>query len=111
VDLHHPAKDRKLFGDRVARAIAQVVAAYGTAADPELYGHAVADKLLPNVLPYTVGTQTVFGYGPWNGRSLTDSAPNVMFSLATNTALSTAVTKDSVPFKSAGTFPYVPVTG
>ena len=105
-----PAEDRKLFGDRFARAIATVVSAYGTAADPELYGRAVADKLLPNVLPYTVGTQAVFGYGLWNGRSLTDSAPDVMFSLATNTALSTAVTKESVPFKPAGTFPYVPVT-
>jgi len=105
-----PAEDRKLFGDRFAQAIAKVVSAYGTAADPELYGRAVADKLLPNVLPYTVGTQAVFGYGLWNGRSLTDSAPDVMFSLATNTALSTAVTKESVPFKPAGTFPYVPVT-
>jgi hypothetical protein len=105
-----PAEDRKLFGDRFARAIAQVVSAYGTAADPEAYGRAVADKLLPNVLPYTVGTQAVFGYGLWNGRSLTDSAPDVMFSLATNTALSTVVTKDSVPFKPTDTFPYVPVT-
>src|SRR6516164_4288808 len=106
-----PAEDRKLFGDRFAQAIANVVSAYGTAADPELYGRAVADKLLPNVLPYTVGTQAVFGYGVWNGRSLTDSAPDVMFSLATNTALSTVVTKESVPFKPTGTFPYVPVIG
>jgi len=34
-----------------------------------------------------------------------------MFSLATNTALSTGLTKESVPFKPADTFPYVPVTG
>jgi hypothetical protein len=106
-----PAEDRKLFGDHFARAIAKVVSAYGTAADPELYGRAVADKLLPNVLPYTVGTQAVFGYGVWNGRSLIDSAPDVMFSLATNTALSTVVTKESVPFKPTDTFPYVPVIG
>jgi hypothetical protein len=74
-----PAEDRKLFGDRFARAIAKVVSAYGTVADPETYGRAVADKLLPNVLPYTVGTQAIFGYGLWNGRLLTDSAPDVMF--------------------------------
>jgi hypothetical protein len=49
VDLHHPAKDRKLFGDHFAQAIAKVVSAYGTAADSELYGRAVADKLLPNI--------------------------------------------------------------
>ena len=106
-----PAEDRKLFGDHFAQAIAQVVCAYGTAADPELYGRAVANKLMPNVLPYSVGTQAVFGYGLWNGRSLTDSAPDVMFSLATNTALSTVVTKESVPFKPTDTFPYVPVIG
>ena len=79
MDLYHPAKDRKLFGDRFARAIAKVVSACGTVADPETYGRAVADKLLPNVLPYTVGTQAIFGYGLWNGRLLTDSAPDVMF--------------------------------
>jgi hypothetical protein len=106
-----PAEDRKLFGDHFGRAIAKVVSAYGTAADPELYGRAVADKLLPNVLPYTVGTQAVFGYGVWNGRSLIDNAPDVMFSLATNTALSTVVTKESVPFKPTHSFPYVPVIG
>jgi hypothetical protein len=106
-----PADDCKLFGDRFAQSIAKVVAAYGTAADPELYGRAVANKLLPNVLPYTVGTQAVFGFGVWNGRSLIDSAPDVMFSLATNTALSTVVSKESVPFRPTDTFPYVPVIG
>ena len=49
MDLHHPGKDRKLFGDHFAQAIAKVVSAYGTAADSELYGRAVADKLLPNI--------------------------------------------------------------
>ena len=44
-----PAEDRKLFGDHFAQAIAKVVSAYGTAADSELYGRAVADKLLPNI--------------------------------------------------------------
>jgi hypothetical protein len=58
-----------------------------------------------------VGTQAVFGHGLWNGRSLIDSAPDVMFSAATNTGLSTVVTKESVPFKPADTFPYVPATG
>ena len=61
--------------------------------------------------PPTHLRQAVFGYGLWNERSLTDSARDVMFSLATNTALSTGLTKESVPFKPADTFPYVPVTG
>jgi hypothetical protein len=106
-----PTHDRKLFGDRLADAVAAVVGAYGTAEDPKAYGRAVADKILPNVLPYTVGTAAVFGFGYWNGRSLMDSAPDIMFSLTTNTAFTTAVTKDSVPFKPTSTFPYVPVIG
>jgi hypothetical protein len=111
--LNHadPVDDVKLFGEHFAQAVAAVVGAYGTAADPLAYGQAVADKLLPNVLPYTIGSPAVLGFAGWNGRSLIDSAPDVMFSLATNTALTTAVTKDSVPFKPTTTFPYVPVTG
>jgi hypothetical protein len=111
--LNHadPTDDHKLFGEHFAQAVAAVVGAYGTAADPLAYGRTVAEKLLPNVLPYTIGTPAVLGFASWNGRSLTDSAPDVMFSLATNTALTTAVTMDSVPFKPTTTFPYVPVIG
>ncbi|MCD0484057.1 DUF4331 domain-containing protein [Streptacidiphilus sp. ASG 303] len=104
-----PAEDRSLFADRIASAVAAVVKSYGTADDPRDYGRTVADRIFPNVLPYTVGTPAVFGFGGWNGRSLTDSAPDVMFSLATNTAFTTGVTKDSVPVKPTATFPYVPV--
>ena len=45
------------------------------------------------------------------GWALADCAPDMMFSPATNTALSTVVAKESVPFKLAGAFPYVQVTG
>jgi hypothetical protein len=84
VDLHHPAKDRKLFGDHFAQAIAKVVSAYGTAADPELYGR---------------GAQAAAERAPVHR-----GHPGGLW-------LSTVVTKESVPFKPAGTFPYVPVTG
>ncbi|WP_406841632.1 DUF4331 family protein (plasmid) [Streptomyces sp. AHU1] len=105
-----PRRDLEQFGDRIASAVAAVVRAYGTAVDPDSYGQAVANKLFPNVLPYEVGTPAVLGFGHWNGRSLTDSAPDVMFSLATNTAFTTGVTKESVPVKPTSTFPYVPKT-
>jgi hypothetical protein len=103
-----PADDRKLFGEQFGNAVAAVVGAYGTAEDPKAYGRAIADRFLPNVLPYTVGTHAVFGFGDRNGRSLIDCAPDVMFSLATNTAFTTAVTKESVPVKPTLTFPYIP---
>lgn len=60
------------------------------------------------MLPYTIGTPAVFGFNGLNGRSLTDNAPEVMFSLATNTAFSIGLTKDSITTKPTGSFPYLP---
>ena len=42
------------------------------------------------MLPYTVGTPAAFGFVEWNGRSLTDNAPDVMFSIAANTPIRVA---------------------
>jgi hypothetical protein len=43
---------------QLAKETAAVVAACGNAADPGAYGRAVASKILPNVLPYTIGVTT-----------------------------------------------------
>jgi hypothetical protein len=45
----------------------------------------VAHRFFPDILPYEVGTPAVFGFAEWNSRSLTDNAPDVMFSIAANT--------------------------
>ncbi|GII53733.1 hypothetical protein Pth03_21220 [Planotetraspora thailandica] len=103
-----PADDTVNYGAIVTDRVAAVVAAYGTAQDPQAYGEAVAAKLLPDVLPYTVGTSATYGYNELNGRSLTDNAPDVMFSLATNTAFTIGLTRDSVTAKPITRFPYVP---
>ena len=44
----------------------------------------------------------------WNGRSLSDNAPNVMFSIAANTPVSLGIGKESVTSKPSKVFPYVP---
>ena len=75
-----PADDFATYGETVTKAIAGVVSANGTAEDPRAYGEKVARRFFPNILPYEVGTPAVFGFAEWNGRSLTDNAPNVMFS-------------------------------
>lgn len=108
LNVTRPADDPQNFGKVVADMVAGVVGAYGTAEDPHAYGRSVAERLFPNVLPYTVGTPAVYGFDQWNGRSLTDNAPDVMFSLATNTAFTIGLTRDSVPAKPTRTFPYVP---
>jgi hypothetical protein len=89
------------LGKTVTDAVAAVVAAYGAA---------VAARLLPDTLPYIIGTPTAYGFNELNGRSLTDNAPDVMFSLATNTAFTISLTKDSVITKPTTRFPYVPGT-
>ncbi|MFD9584886.1 hypothetical protein ACFWBM_09425 [Streptomyces sp. NPDC059980] len=86
-----PVDDADRFTTRIADATAAVVAAYVTAQHPQAYGRSVAERIFPNALPYTIGTPAVFGFAGWNGRSLTDNACDVMFSLATNTAIGAAL--------------------
>ncbi len=103
-----PSDDFATYGEAVIRSITGAVAAIGTAEDPRAYAEKVARRFLPNVLPYEVGTPAVFGFAESNGRSLTDNAPNVMFSIAANTPISLGIGNESVPSKPSKTFPYVP---
>ncbi|WP_431967357.1 DUF4331 family protein [Actinacidiphila sp. bgisy160] len=108
LNIGRPADDIVTFGASIAEMIAGTVRAYGTAEDPEAYGRTVAAKVFPNVLPYTIATPAVYGFAEWNGRSLTDNAPDVMFSLATNTPVTLGINKDSITSKPSQVFPYVP---
>jgi hypothetical protein len=102
-----PDQDRELYADVIAGRVADVVAAYGTAADARAYGQAVAEILLPNVLAYRIGSPAVYGFAASNGRALTDNAVDVMLTLATNTPFDAGLTRDAVIARPAGTFPYV----
>ncbi|HTW28629.1 MAG TPA: DUF4331 family protein [Acetobacteraceae bacterium] len=102
-----PADDLATHGEKVARAVAGVVAAFGTSVDPEAYGQKVARRLCPNILPYEVGTAATFGFAEWNGRALTDNAPEVMFSIAANTPVRLGIGKESVTAKPSKVLPYV----
>ena len=106
-----PADDLATFGATVAKTIAGVVAANGTSEDPQAYGEKIARRFCPNILHYEVGMPAVFGFAEWNGRSLTDNAPNVMFSIAANTPVSLGIGKESVTSKPSKKFPYVPSAG
>jgi hypothetical protein len=103
-----PGDDVEIHGQAVAAAVAAVVRAHGTCEDPEAYGLRVMHRICPNMLPYVIGTPASFSFAGWNGRTLTDNAPEVMFSLACNTPVSLGLTKDCVPSKPRKTFPYVP---
>ena len=61
--------------------VAAVVAANGTADDPQGYGEIVARELFPDILPYEVGTPAGFSFAAINGRPIADDAPGVMMSM------------------------------
>lgn len=103
-----PSDDFATYGEAVIQSIAGVVSANGTAEDPRAYAETVAHRFFPNILPYKVGSPAVFGFAEWNGRSLTDNAPDVMFSIAANTPVGLGIGKTSVTAKPSKTFPYVP---
>ncbi|MGO8793809.1 MAG: DUF4331 family protein [Candidatus Sulfotelmatobacter sp.] len=105
-----PADDFATYGAAFTKSIASVVSAYGTAEDPEAYAEKVAHRLFPNMLPYEIGTPAALDFAEWNGRSLTDNAPDVMFSIAANTPVRLGIGKESVTAKPSKTFPYVPKT-
>jgi hypothetical protein len=58
--------------------------------------------------PYEVGTPALFSFAEWNGRPLTDNAPDVMFSIAANAPVRLGIGKESVTAKPSKAFPYVP---
>ena len=105
-----PADDFATYGAAVIRSVAGVIAANGTAEDPKAYAESVAHRLFPNILPYEVGTPAIFGFVRWNGRSLSDNAPNVMFSLAANSPvrLNRKRVRD---FEAIGHFPVRSIVG
>lgn len=103
-----PADDFATYGEVVGKAIAGAVAANGTSEDPQVYGTKVAHRFFPNILPYEVGTPAAFGFVEWNGRALTDNAPDVMFSIAANAPVRLGIGKESVTAKPSNVFPYVP---
>lgn len=108
INAGRPADDFTTHGEAITKSIAAVVNAYGTAEDPVAYGRNFAHRICPNILPYKVGTPAVFGFVEWNGRSLTDNAPDVMFSLAANTPVRLGIGRESVTSKPARSFPYMP---
>jgi Domain of unknown function (DUF4331) len=91
---------------RVA-AFVSAAARYTGVSDPDDYGRAVAARLLPDVLPYRVGTAAAFTFAGFNGRALADNAPEVMYGLITNSAMPTGLVTASVSETRQDKFPYV----
>jgi hypothetical protein len=106
-NTRHPSEDFAADGAGMARQVAAMVAAAGTSADPDGYGRAVAQRLLPDVLPYVVGTPAVFGFVTRNGRTMADNAPEAMLSLVTGMAVPSGLRPSTTAEQRTDRFPYV----
>jgi Domain of unknown function (DUF4331) len=103
----HPSADLNADGKYVADSVTSVVAASGTSDDPPGYGQTVARTLFPDVLSYEVGTPATYGFATRNGRTHADNAPEVMFSLVLDTAVTSGLTPSVSERYRAASFPYV----
>jgi hypothetical protein len=106
-----PADDLANYGERFAHEVAAVVAAEGTAADPAAYGEIVVARLLPDMLPYQIGTVASYSFAGHNGRALTDNVSDVMCSLVTNSACVGGLSRGHMNGTLRDTFPYLAVVG
>jgi hypothetical protein len=106
-NTRHPSQDADRNGSHLAGQVAAVVAAAGTAGDPQGYGETVARELYPDVLPYVVGTPATYGFAVRNGRTLADNAPEFMLSLVTGTAVPSGLTPAENGHLRTSEFPYL----
>ncbi|WP_433782123.1 DUF4331 family protein [Actinomycetospora sp. CA-101289] len=104
--LAHPSEDGANDTERLV-AMVTAAARFSGTADPEAHARAVADRLLPDVLPYTVGTPAAFGAAAMNGRALADDAPPVMYRLLTDADLPSGLRPASAAETRQDEFPYV----
>jgi hypothetical protein len=106
-NARHPFTDFTADRDYVAQHVAAVARAGGTTDDPDAYGEAVANELLPDVLPYSVGSQATFDTAARNGRNRADNVPEVMMSLVTNMWIESGLKPDVSAAVRIDQFPYV----
>jgi hypothetical protein len=103
----HPSADFNADAKHIGDLITAAVSANGTAADPAAYGQTVASLLLPDVLPYVVGTTASYGFAGLNGRTLGDNAPEAMLSLVLNTGVDSGLRPAVAAGQRTPGFPYL----
>ena len=106
-NTRHPSQDYAAEGEHLAGHVSAVVAATGTSAEPDVYGLTVAKTLLPDVLPYVVGTPASFGFATRNGRTLADNAPEAMMSLVVGAAVPGGLRPSVAEAQRSGRFPFL----
>ena len=67
----------------------------------------MARELLPDVLPYVVGTPAIYGFATCNGRTMADNAPEAMLSFVSGTAVPSGLKPSVAKNLRNDKFPYV----
>jgi hypothetical protein len=105
-----PGEDRDNYSTVFAELIGKLLTACGTAQDPQACADLLANILLPDILPYRIGSDANFGFPDRNGRALTDNVPEVVYSMITNSAMSQGLTREGAAARLFDRFPYLPPT-
>jgi hypothetical protein len=106
-NTRHPSQDFNDIGTYIGDKVSAVVAASGTSDDPQGYGQTVARELLPDVLPYVVGTPATYSFAARNGRTMADNAPEAMLSLVSGMAVPSGLKPSVAKNQRDDKFPYV----
>lgn len=106
-NLGHPSTDRSEWGELVSDRVSRVVAAAGNTADPGGHARRVVETLFPDVLRYRPGSPANFGFAGRNGRGLTESVPEVMFSLVLDKAVPLGIDAGASTGAPRAEFPYL----
>lgn len=105
---HLPAHDHQYHGLAVA-TIESYSKQAGFQSDPGAYARRMAEMLLPDAVPYRIGTAAHYGVDGANGRKLTDDAMDVALSWVIGAPFSDEVSQPEG--RASNTFPFVvPVT-
>jgi hypothetical protein len=100
----HPRDDLAGYGQHIASIAAQIADLAGSAPDAQAHGQRVAQRLLPNMLRYELGTRAQYSVDTTNGRALTDDIFDVTLSVVANTPISDRVEAEG---RQRTTFPYL----
>jgi hypothetical protein len=99
-----PSEDVARFGAHVEDIVKRMTILAKSSGDPAEYARQLAAKLLPNVLPYELGTPAAFDFAAVNGRALSDDVMDVILTQMTNSALADGVSPDLSRMRAE--FPY-----
>ena len=102
----HPRDDRANYSQAIGDLVTSVVRRRGTSDRPETHAATLVERIVPDLLAYTIGSPALFGFAGFNGRRLADNAAEIMFSLATNSGIPGGLRAGDQK-RSQDVFPYV----